>query len=293
MTDPSHVSTAAVGAPAETVLRLLTAVSAWPRVFPSVVHAEPLDGGGQARVWWLRGDEIALTTVRYGGDGASVTFRADGDPVPPFTGTWTVEPRGEGESRLSADIGPAVLLEPVRIAAEEEIGRPEVLLEFADTVEIAGAAADVYDFLHTVEGWPEVVPHVAAASATPAGPHGRFIEIDNAGPDGPKRTTEAVRVGFPHRAIVDKHLLLPPLATLHVLRWTIEEVDGSVSVTAAHTVVIRPEGVAAVLGEGTTVAGAREWIRTALGGNSVVVAERARAYAEQRASGSGAARRTA
>ncbi|MBB5783214.1 SRPBCC family protein [Nonomuraea jabiensis] len=273
----SDVPSTTVRAPATTVLRLLTDVAAWPRVFPSVVHAEPIDGGS-ARVWWLRDDEIAEAVVGYDGGTGSVRFQSDG-LGPPIGGTWTAEPLGEGESRLRGEAD----LEPVRIAAEEETGQPEVHLEFADTVRIAGAASDVYDFLHRVEEWPRVVPHVAAASARPAGPHGRFIEIDNAGPGGPVRTTEAVRVGFPGRAIVEKHRLLPPLATLHVLRWTIEESGGSVAVTAAHTVVIRPSGVAAVLGEGTTVAGAREWIRKALGGNSVVVAERARAYAEERA----------
>ncbi|MEV7009997.1 SRPBCC family protein [Streptosporangium sp. NPDC051022] len=279
-----------VRAPAATVRRLLTDVTAWPRIFPAVVHAERLDdgSGGPARVWVLREehDEVSVVTVRQvvDHDGRSVRFRPDAhaDALLPLGEDWSVESPAEGESLVRLDSGVADLA-ALRAAAEEESAESPVYLEFADSVTVAGAARDVYDFLYRLEDWPEVVPHVATASVREIGPHVRFVEIDNAGPNGPVHTTEAVRIGFPHRTIVEKHRLLPPLASLHLGRWTVEESPGGATVTATHVVVIKEAGVASVLGEGTTLAEARTWIRGALGGNSVVVAEQAREYAERRA----------
>src|ERR1700745_292526 len=60
MSNPGkHEITADVAAPAATVYDLVKNLSAWPRVFPNVLHAERVDGDSRherARIWLIGGD---------------------------------------------------------------------------------------------------------------------------------------------------------------------------------------------------------------------------------------------
>jgi aromatase len=70
--------------------------------------------------------------------------------------------------------------------------------------------------------------------------------------------------------------------TVHTGRWTLAEHAGGVRATSTHTVVIKPDAVVAILGEGKTVADAKAFVRKALGTNSTTTLRHAKEYAEAR-----------
>jgi len=216
-------------------------------------------------------------------------------------GAWVIEPISDSESLvrlqhdyqavdgdpkkldwidMAVDRNSRAELAALKTNAELSIRAPELLLTFDDIVQIDGSATDVYDFLNEAQLWPERLPHVVRVSLQEDTPGLQFLEMDTRIRDGSVHTTKSVRVTFPHTKIAYKQIQAPALMTLHTGRWLLEEKSDGVTVTSRHTVVIKEENIANVLGEEASIDDARTFVRTALSTNSLATLEHAKKYAE-------------
>jgi aromatase len=296
-----------VDAPADQVYALIADVGKWPEVFPPTVHAESAAWDGDSeliRIWATANDTVRTWTSarRHDPEHLSVSFRQERSqhPVGGMGGKWVVEPVSASRCHVrllhdffAASDDPADLdwisqavdrnsaSELHALKTTAELTGPDQLITFDDTVPVDGSAADVYDFLNEAQLWPERLPHVSRVSLAEDTPGLQVLEMDTRAMGGSVHTTRSVRVCRPHHSIVYKQIVLPALMTLHTGRWLIEESDGSgVSVTSRHTVRINTARIADVLGPGADVPAARQFVRTALSGNSLATMRAARAYAE-------------
>ncbi|SEF65270.1 aromatase [Thermomonospora echinospora] len=304
-----------IEAAAGDVFALVADVTRWPRIFPPTVYADYAERGEseeRIRLWATANGEVKSWTSRrhLDRDRLRVAFRQEVSqpPVAAMGGEWLIEPLSPGRTRVrllhdfravgddpekvawirrAVDRNSDAELAALRSAAEHE--DPELVLSFDDTVHVTGAAEDVYDFIYDAGRWAERLPHVARIALTEDTPNVQTLEMDTRTADGSTHTTTSVRICFPHGTIVYKQLQTPALMSAHTGRWRIEEDADGVVVTSAHTVVIRPEAIPSVLGEGATVADARTFVRGALGRNSTATMNHAKAYAERNAAASGAA----
>lgn len=156
----------------------------------------------------------------------------------------------------------------------------ELTFSFEDTVHVDGSAKDVYDFVNDAGLWPERLPHVASVRFAEETPGLQSLEMDTRAKDGSTHTTKSYRVVFPHRRIAYKQTTLPALMSLHTGYWTFTEVEGGVSASSQHTVVLNSANIERVLGADATVADARDYVRDALSTNSRATLGHAKAYAE-------------
>lgn len=302
-----------VRAPAEQVYELIADVTAWPRVFPPTVHVERLESadedGGTERItiWATANDTVRSWTSRRELDRAAlrIAFRQEVSqpPVAEMGGLWEIEslPGGETLVRLHHDyravggdpdgaewIARAVdrnseaELAALKRVAEREAAQERLLLVFADSVEVAGSAADVFDFVDQAQHWAERLPHVARVRLEEDTPGLQVLEMDTRARDGSTHTTKSYRVTFPHHRIAYKQVTLPALMTLHTGCWTFTEDGSGVAATSQHTVVLNTAGIPKILGADATVADAREYVQGALSTNSRATLEHARNYAEKR-----------
>lgn len=299
-----------IDAPAADVFRLVAEVENWPRVFPPTVHVDHLErsaGHERIRIWATANGEVKNWTSRRVLDpsGGSIEFRQEvsAPPVGAMGGTWLVEPRVGGGSRVrllhdyrAVDDDPDKLawidaavdrnsrseLAALKANAEAAAAEPELTMSFEDTVRVDGAASDVYDFLNEAALWRERLPHVARVHLVEDVPGLQLLEMDTRTGDGSTHTTTSVRVCFPHRRIVYKQISLPSLMSLHTGAWRLVDSDGAVSATSEHTVVINTDNIAKVLGDGAGLSQAREFVRTALSANSLATLGLAKQYAEGR-----------
>ncbi|MBB5783202.1 aromatase/cyclase [Nonomuraea jabiensis] len=297
-----------VRAPAEKVYELIADVTAWPRVFPPTVHVQRLETDGAAEritIWATANDTVKSWTSRRELDraGLRISFRQEVSqpPVAEMGGRWEIEPLPGGESLVrlhhdyravgddpdgaewiarAVDRNSEAELAALKQVAEREAAQDRLLLVFADSVEIAGSARDVFDFVDQAQHWAERLPHVARVSLREVQPHVQVLGLDTRTAKGDLHTTESVRVTFPHRSIVYKQQVLPALLSVHNGRWTFAEHDGRTTATSEHTVVIKEEAIASVLGEDADVETARAWVQRALSGNSLATLEHAKKYAE-------------
>ncbi|MBB1242202.1 SRPBCC family protein [Streptomyces durbertensis] len=303
-----------VAASPEAVYRLVADVSAWPQVFGPTVHVEVLEevdpdvGGEQLlRIWALANDRVRTWTSRRVLDPAarSVSFRqvVPAAPVASMGGEWRAEAQPDGRTRVrllhdyravddnpdaerliaqAVDRNSEAELASLRSALESEVPLEEVRLTFCDSEVVSGEAADVYAFLERADLWPDRLPHVARLDLTETEPGLQHMEMDTRGPDGDTHRTTSVRVCFPDRGvIVYKQLRMPAAMSGHTGRWEVEALeDGTVRATSWHTVTLDPRGVAAVLGEGASLAEARKLVREALGTNSGTTLRHAKSFAE-------------
>ncbi|MFF7331958.1 SRPBCC family protein [Streptomyces sp. NPDC008150] len=299
-----------VGAPAPTVYRLLADVAQWPRIFPPTLHVDQVEHGGgreRIRIWATAGDEAKNWTSRrtLDADALRITFRQEvtAPPVAAMGGTWIVEPVTDDASRVrllhdysAIDDDPgslewidravdrnsraelAALKENLERAHQEE----ELTFSFTDSVTVAGAAKDLYDFVNDAALWPERLPHVASVQLTEDTPGLQTLEMDTRAKDGSTHTTKSYRVTFPHHRIAYKQVTLPALLTLHTGLWTFEETPEGTVASSQHTVTLDP-GKLGVLGPDATLADARAYVHGALSTNSLATLGHARAYAEGRA----------
>ncbi|QEU96256.1 aromatase/cyclase [Streptomyces kanamyceticus] len=300
--------TITVAAAADVVFELIENVGRWPVTFPPTVHAEQLERSGNTeriRLWatangtakgWTSRRELDL-------DGLRVRFRQEVSqpPVAAMGGEWVIEPLPAGGTLVrllhdfrAVDDDPAATewirqavdrnsgkeLAALRDAAEQRERRADLLLTFSDTVRVAGAAKDVYDFLDRADAWPRRLPHVARAELTEDTPGLQTLEMDTRTADGSTHTTESVRVCFPYDRIVYKQLRTPALMSAHTGEWTVREDGTDTVVTSTHTVVVNPGAIAGVLGADAGVAEARAFVRDALGRNSTVTMLHAKEHAE-------------
>jgi ribosome-associated toxin RatA of RatAB toxin-antitoxin module len=306
MNDVRHTVT--VAAAPETVWALLADTSRWPVDFPPTVHVEHLGREGateRIRIWATAADEVKTWTSRRELDreALTITFHQEVSqaPVAAMSGAWILRRLPEGGTEVALDHSyraidddPAALtwiaevtdrnsrseLAHLKALAERPVDPAELLLTFEDTVTVGGEAADVYAFLYRAQEWPARLPHVARMDLREDEPGVQVMEMDTLTADGATHTTKSVRLCFADERILYKQTKVPPLMTAHTGEWRVTPVRGGVAVTSRHTVAIRPEAVAGVLGEGATVADAREFARAALGGNSRITLEHAKAYAE-------------
>lgn len=296
---------AAVRSPAGEVYRLLADLDSWPRIFAPFVHLERLgpaeqlgpaqgpaaEGTERIGMWSVFDDTVEHWVVRRRCDEAALRLDFWPEvPPPPVASTrrsWLVEPasahtcvvRLEQECRVGgADPGAADEvadameelgrreLAAVLAAAETAALSPELLVTVEDTVPVAAGRAAVYAALHRAADWPSFLAHVARAETRDFDAGGQLLETDTVEAHGGTFTTRAARVGIAPGRIAYKQLLLPPLGASHHVRWDIEERPGGCAVTSRQTVVLRPAGVAAVLGDDADIEAARGFVRSELSG---------------------------
>ncbi|MFD5622011.1 aromatase/cyclase [Streptomyces yangpuensis] len=302
-----------VRAPARTVYGLIADVEAWPRVFPPTVHVDVLErtaGEERIRIWATANDAVKTWTSRrvLDPDGLRVGFRQEVSqpPVAAMGGEWIIEPLSDTTSLVrltheyravgddpegvewitrAIDRNSDAELDALRRAAERTpgAGDDELSLEFDDVVEVAGDPADVYDFLYDARRWQERLPHVNRVELGEDTPNLQLLEMDTLTPNGAVHTTKSVRVCFPCDTIVYKQLRTPALMSVHNGRWRIAKSASGCTVTSTHTVVLAPDAVVPVLGEGATVGDARTFVRDALGRNSTATMLLAKEHAERAA----------
>lgn len=307
-TEVSHDIT--VRAPAEQVYRLIAEVRNWPRIFTPTVHVDRIEEAGTSeriRIWatangvlktWTSVRELDPVRLRIG-------FRQEvpASPVAAMGGCWIVEPIAADLSRVrllhdyrpigddpdklawiaaAVDTNSRSELEGLRQNAE--LARTDDLrLEFSDSVRIAGSVKDVYDFLDDAGRWPDRLPHVVRVGLTEDTPGLQVLEMDTRTKDGAVHTTRSVRVCFAPTRIVYKQTVVPALMTVHTGYWELTETGDGVIATSQHTVVLNTANIARVLGPDAGVGQARDYVRTALSGNSLATLGHAKAYAEARA----------
>ncbi|MFD6421250.1 aromatase/cyclase [Streptomyces sp. NPDC060198] len=300
----------AVDAPAPAVYRLLAEVVNWPRIFPPTIHVDQVErseGEERIRIWATAGvgGEAKNWTSRRTLDpeGLRITFRQEisAPPVAAMGGTWIVEPLDGDRARVrllhdyrAVDDDPAGLawiddavdrnsrseLAALKTNVEAAHAAEELTFSFTDSVQVAGAAKDLFDFVDQADRWEERLPHVATVRLTEDAPGLQTLEMDTRAKDGSTHTTKSYRVTFPHRRIVYKQVTLPALLTLHTGVWTFDEgPDGTVA-SSQHTVTLNTENIPAVLGPDAGVSDARAYVHSALSTNSLATLGHARTYAE-------------
>jgi aromatase len=301
-----------IEAPAQEVYRLIADVENWPLIFPPSVHVDRVEQTGdeeRIRIWATANGSAKNWTSRRVLDPAAltITFRQEvpAAPVAAMGGTWIAESLGPRQTRVrllhdyrAVDDDPGHLewidqavdgnsrleLALLKTNVELATGAAELTLSFQDSVTVDGSAKDVYDFVNEAGLWKERLPHVASVDLREETPGLQILRMDTLTKDGSSHTTESVRVCFPHHRIVYKQTTLPALMTLHTGYWQLDEDDnGRTTATSQHTVILNPERIEEVLGAGADVPRAREFVRTALGTNSLATLNHAKAYAEGKA----------
>jgi aromatase len=301
-----------VQADADQIYRFLAEVENWPRLFPPTIFVDHVERGAdqeRIRIWATANGEAKNWTSRRWlkpGD-RRIDFRQEVSPPPVASmgGAWVIEPLSDKESRVrllhdyrAIDDDPASLAwidKAVDTNSRKELGAlkenieraattpQDLLMSFTDTVEVAGAAKDVYEFINEADQWTERLPHVARVDMREDTPGLQILEMDTRTKDGSMHTTKSVRVCFPHQRIVYKQTTLPALMALHTGYWELLEHENGVTATAEHTVIINTDNIAKVLGPDADVAQAKEFVRKALGGNSLATLNHAKEYAERQA----------
>jgi aromatase len=299
-----------VEAPADAIYRLIAEVENWPRIFPPTIYVDHLERSGneeRIRIWATANGAAKNWTSRrvLDPEGRRIDFRQEisTPPVAAMGGSWIIEEVGPSSSlvRLLHDyravdddeeslrwIDQAVdrnsrsELAALKSNVERAHQQQELTFSFEDTVQIAGAAKDVYDFINDAGEWAERLPHVARVRLEEETPGLQTLEMDTRAKDGSTHTTKSYRVCFPHHGIAYKQVTLPALLSLHTGYWTFRDDEDGVSASSQHTVVLEPANITKVLGPDATVADAREYVHTALSTNSLATLSLAKAYAEKR-----------
>lgn len=299
-----------VAAPADVVRELVRDVTGWTQLHTSAVHAEILadDGEEQLIQHWEVADEHSVRTWkerrRQAADGSRISFTHE-HPDAPFaslTGEWTfTEQNGKTLVRLAHEFtvvdgaqdraeelaarlheGNRDFLKTLAYAAEnrEELGR--LIISFEDPLFIAGDIKDVYDYLWEADKWEERIPHIAKLDLEQPAPDVQFFDMETSTPDGSSHTTRSVRVAVEPKIVVYKQTRLPALLDGHTGHWKFTQTPEGVIAEARHTATIKPSALH-ILGEGTTVQDARNYLRRVLSANSMSNLRLAKAYAEERA----------
>jgi len=299
----------AIDAPYETVFDLVADVARWPQFHRSAIHAELVhssDKGDLIQYWSLVDDATARTwrTVRTADLSAHRITFIYMDPEPPavqIRGEWVFTESGPDQTLVElrhwitapddADLGPLAdrleqdskeHLETLSATAPRRAELDELVLSFTDPLFIAGSIEDAYDYLYRADLWPERIPHVVGLTMTEDVPNIQFFDMDTKAPDGSVHTVRSVRICLPPKLIVYKQIALPPMLDAHTGHWKFTEVPEGVMAEARHSSTIKPSALS-LLGSGTTIGGARRFLRRLLSGNSMSNLTLAKKYAEERA----------
>ncbi len=193
---------------------------------PPTLHVEQLEFDGRSerlRMWVTANGEIRSWTTRRVLDPVAhrVDFRQEvlPRPVTSMGGSWTVEPRGpersvvvlsndfavDGNARADVDwvkratsANTRAALDNLRRLAERWRRLDELVLSFEDCVHAAAPPEPVYAFLHRFGDRDDAVPGATGIDIVERAPGVQLMTVELAGPDGTTRTTESVRIGFPH-----------------------------------------------------------------------------------------------
>ncbi|MFK0151724.1 aromatase/cyclase [Streptomyces sp. NPDC090493] len=311
MSEPKEVEhEITVPAPAAEVYRLIADVANWPRIFPPTIYVDHLERSGNEEligIWATANGEAKNWTSRrvLDPEGLRITFRqtVSTPPVASMGGSWIIESADEGSARVRLlhdytavgddPAGLAWIDEAVDRNSRSELAAlqknvelatagAELTFSFEDTVRVDGAAKDLYDFVNEADRWSERLPHVATVRLTEDTPGLQTLEMDTRAKDGSTHTTRSYRVCLDGRKIAYKQTTLPALMNLHTGHWTFRETDEGTFASSQHTVVLRPENIAKILGPAAGVAEAREYVQGALSTNSRATLNHAKAYAEAR-----------
>ncbi|MEU8654485.1 SRPBCC family protein [Streptomyces sp. NPDC048737] len=306
---------AEVDAPAGVLYGLIADALRWPVFLPPTVHVEQLefDGGSERlRMWVTANGEIRSWTTRRVLDPVAhrVDFRQEvlPRPVTSMGGSWTVEPRGPGKSLVTlrndfavtdnvrADVdwvkrataaNTRAALANLRQLAERWHRLDALVLSFEESVRIDAAVEPVYDFLHRFGDRADAVPGATRIHVSERAPGVQLMTVELPGTDGTTRTTESVRIGFPHAGrIVYKDVRdteQPALLAARTGEWSVEPDAWGAGVTlvARHHAVLDEDGVRERYGDGAeAVRVAREALRSRLARQSVAALRLAREHAE-------------
>jgi uncharacterized protein YndB with AHSA1/START domain len=299
-----------IAAPPQTVYRIIAEAEAWPQHFRPTVHVErdELDGSTERlRIWATANDEVKTwTSVRVLDDaGRRVTFRQEvsAPPVAAMGGEWICAPTPDGGTHLvlhhdfaAVDDDPAGVewirkatdrnsdteLANIKSLAERWDQIPDLVFSFSGSLLVQGPMEAAYEFLYQAAKWPERLPHVARLDLREDVENIQYMSMDTRAKNGSVHTTESARVCFPSARIVYKQVVMPALLAAHTGEWLLEKVAGGVLVTSRHTVTVNEPNIAKVLGADATVADARNFLRTAIGGNSEATLGLTKRYAEAR-----------
>lgn len=301
--------TRVVAAPADEVYRLVADVTLWPVVFGPTVHVEHFhrtERDERFQLWALVAGGVQTWVSRRDLDPAArrITFRQERShpPIAGMAGTWSLHPLGDARTEVVLDhtfsVTDDAALDTISSAVDRnsteeltalgrvtELGHPvdQVIDTFSDTVVLDGLLADVYGFVHRSDLWPGRLPHVARVELSEDESGIQHMEMDTVTADGAAHTTRSVRVCSANSSIAYKQLLPPRMLLGHSGRWTFTQLGHGVEATATHTVAIDPEAARSVLGDDSTLAQARKYLREALGGNGRATLAHAGSYVRPRA----------
>ncbi|MFJ4276046.1 SRPBCC family protein [Streptomyces coelicoflavus] len=304
-----------VDAPAGVLYGLIADALRWPVFLPPTVHVEQLEFDGESerlRMWVTANDEIRSWTTRRVLDPVAhrVDFRQEvlPRPVTSMGGSWSVEPRGperslvtlrndfsvDGNARADVDwvrrattANSRAALANLRGLAERWRRLDDLVLSFEDTTRVDAPVEPVYGFLHRFGDRPDAVPGATGIDIAEQAPGVQLMTVRLNGADGTARTTESVRIGFPHAGrIVYKDVRdseQPALLAAHAGEWSVEpEPWGTgVTVVARHHAVLDEDGVRERYGDGAdAVRLAREALRARLARESAAALRLAKEHAE-------------
>lgn len=291
-----------VAAPAGVVYALLADTTRWPLFLRSSIHVERLDFDGvqdRFQSWAEVHGSVRSCLVRRTLDAGArrIDFRqeAPAGPLLSRAGSWRVEARASGRSRLaldhevtladggSKDADEAVRATDAHSAAElarlkataERWDRLEgLLLSFEESVRVKGPAELVYSFLCSIADWPGRVPHVLRAEVAEEQPGVQVVRTETRCAGGPVRCAETVRVCFPHalRILAKETAPGEPLQA-HTTEWSVLPGERDVTVLAQHRALLREDA-------GIAPAAARAHARDLLGEQSNAVLNLAKRHAE-------------
>ncbi|MFC7309349.1 aromatase/cyclase [Streptomyces monticola] len=299
-----------VDASAEAVYRLIADVRNWPRIFPPTIYVDHVerDGGDEViQIWATANGEAKQWTSRrtLHPEELRIEFRqqVSAPPVAAMGGSWIVEPLSGTECRVrllhdyravgddpvslrwideAVDRNSNAELDALKTNVELATASEELTFSFEDTVHVDGSVKDVYDFVNEADLWSERLPHVATVRLTEDVPGLQTLEMDTRAKDGSVHTTASYRVCLPYQKIAYKQTTLPALMNLHTGYWTFTDTGAGVEASSQHTVVIRAENIAKILGPEATVADAKAYVKNALSTNSCATLGYAKDYAESR-----------
>lgn len=307
--EATMVHTQMVSAAVDDVYRLIADVTLWPVIFEPTVHVDHIDRteySERFRLWAQVAGEVHTWVSRRELDpaGYHISFRQEqsNPPVASMAGTWSFHPVSDDRTkvvlhhrfsvmepdaldRMKSAVDHNSIKELAALARVAELGHSvdQVVDAFSDTVIVDGPLSDVYDFVYRSDLWAARLPHVARVELTEDEPGTQYMEMDTVTADGSAHTTRSIRICSPNSVIAYKQVLPPGILLGHSGRWAFTQLDHGVEVTAAHVVLIDPSAARFALGEASTLAQARKYVREALGGNGRATLAHIGRYVGQRA----------
>lgn len=295
-----------IDAPAAQIYTLIADVTNWPRIFPPTLHVERIsksDHEELIEIWATAVDDVKNWTSRRVLDAANtrIDFRQERSqsPIASMGGSWIIESLPNGSSRVrllhdytaddtsalawideAVDTNSRAELASLKFNIERDVLAASRTITFVDTVRIRGSVDDVFDFVNDAHLWPDRLPHVVTVRLGEPTPGVQSLEMDTRSPDGSTHTTKSLRVVVPRSKIAYKQSTLPALMELHTGVWLFEQEADEVVVSSQHTAVIRAQAIEDVLGVGTDIETAKQYVHHALSTNSLATLAHAKAHAE-------------